>query len=202
MPKRIGRIGRPFSSRTPLPPSSSRRRESSGWSNRSNRPARISNRTTIAVFDAAHRHPRQPVATLVDPRLAASNALLATEPVSVAALKDHSRSHVGGSGGWTVCMHVPDTEATTAALVRGALDRAAQGAVLARIAVHVGVRTAVRRPRSRRTACGRALRRARSGAPRGAGRARGRARSRRGDDPAWNAEAWQRVTRTLDALLG
>ena len=77
----------------------------------------ISNRTTIAAFDAAHRHPRQPVATLVDPRLAASNALLATEPVSVAALKDHSRSHVGGSGGWTVCMHVPDTEATTAALI-------------------------------------------------------------------------------------
>src|SRR5579871_3483624 len=36
----------------------------------------ISNRTTIAAFDAAHRHPRQPVERLVDPRLAASRTVL------------------------------------------------------------------------------------------------------------------------------
>lgn len=80
----------------------------------------ISNRTTIPAFDAAHRHPGQPVDQLVDPRWQASQAVLASEPVSVDALQAHLASHVGGDGGWTVCMHV-DTpehqEATTAALV-------------------------------------------------------------------------------------
>ena len=77
----------------------------------------ISNRTTIAAFDAEHRHPRQPVASLVDPRLAASVHVLAGEPITVDALKAHLRAHVGGNDGWTVCMHVPDTEATTASLI-------------------------------------------------------------------------------------
>jgi hypothetical protein len=77
----------------------------------------ISNRTTIPAFDAIHRHPRQPVETLVDPRLEASEAVLAQQPVTLDALRRHSRSHTGGDGGWTVCMHVPDVEATTAALV-------------------------------------------------------------------------------------
>ena len=77
----------------------------------------ISNRTTIPAFDAAHRHPRQPVATLVDPRLRASEAVLAAPPVTVDSLKAHLRSHVGGDDGWTVCMHVPDIEATTASTV-------------------------------------------------------------------------------------
>jgi secernin len=80
----------------------------------------ISNRTTIPAFDAAHRHPGQPVERLVDPRLAASRAVLAAEPVSVAAVKAHLRSHVGQEG-YTVCMHVPgeagQAQATTAALV-------------------------------------------------------------------------------------
>ena len=80
----------------------------------------ISNRTTISAFDAAHRHPGQPVERLVDPRWRASQAVLTAEPVSVDALQAHLASHVGGDGGWTVCMHV-DTpehqEATTAALV-------------------------------------------------------------------------------------
>jgi dipeptidase len=49
----------------------------------------ISNRTTIASFDAEHRHPRQPVADLVDPRLAASNAVLDAQPVSVDAIISH-----------------------------------------------------------------------------------------------------------------
>lgn len=77
----------------------------------------ISNRTTIASFDAVHRHPRQPVDRLVDPRLRASEAVLARPPVTVAGLRDHLRHHVGGADGWTVCMHVPGVEATTAALV-------------------------------------------------------------------------------------
>jgi hypothetical protein len=77
----------------------------------------LSNRTTIPAFDDAHRHPRQPVATLVDPRLAASRAALERGPFSVAAAEAHLRGHVGGDDGWTVCMHVDGVEATTAALV-------------------------------------------------------------------------------------
>lgn len=79
-----------------------------------------SNRTTIPAFDAIHRQPRQPVATLVDPRLDASRAVLAERPVTVASLQAHQASHAGGGDGWTVCMHVEGPEhaqATTAALV-------------------------------------------------------------------------------------
>jgi secernin len=84
------------------------------------RAAATSNRTTIEAFDAAHRHPRQPVERLVDPRLAASRAVLAAEPVTVEALQAHLASHVGGADGWTVCMHVDEpghAEATTASMV-------------------------------------------------------------------------------------
>lgn len=80
----------------------------------------LSNRTTIAAFTDAHAHPRQPVATLVQPRLDASGRVLARRPVTVEALMAHLRSHEGGTGGWTVCMHVdqPDhQEATTASMV-------------------------------------------------------------------------------------
>jgi hypothetical protein len=76
----------------------------------------ISNRTTIPAFDAEHRHPRQPVERLVDPRWEASKRLLAHEPVSVARVVDHLRSHEGIDG-YGVCMHVPDVEATTASLI-------------------------------------------------------------------------------------
>lgn len=84
------------------------------------RSAAISNRTTIASFDAEHRHPRQPVERLVDPRLAASRAVLAAEPVTVEALWAHLRSHDSGTDGWSVCMHVDEPgheQATTAAVV-------------------------------------------------------------------------------------
>ena len=82
------------------------------------RSAAISNRTTIDGFDAAHRHPRQPVAELVDPRLAASRAVLAAEPVTTGALQRHLRSHDScHDAGWSVCMHVPGVEATTASMV-------------------------------------------------------------------------------------
>ncbi|HUF33080.1 MAG TPA: C69 family dipeptidase [Acidimicrobiales bacterium] len=76
----------------------------------------VSNRTTIPSFDAEHRHPRQPVATLVDPRLDASRAVLAAEPVRVDDVVAHLRSHVGEEG-FTVCMHAGDVEATTASMV-------------------------------------------------------------------------------------
>jgi hypothetical protein len=76
-----------------------------------------SNRTTIPAFDRAHRHPRQPVDKLVDPRLAASNDVLSREPVTFAALAAHLRSHVGGDEGYTVCMHVPDVESTRASII-------------------------------------------------------------------------------------
>jgi hypothetical protein len=79
-----------------------------------------SNRTTIPVFDATHRHPGQPVERLVDPRWHASRAVLDDEPVTVESLKAHLASHVGGDDGWTVCMHVDTAdhqEATNAAIV-------------------------------------------------------------------------------------
>lgn len=80
----------------------------------------LSNRTTIATFDAEHRHPRQPVEQLVDPRLAASRALLAAEPVTLDGLQTHLRSHDSGVDGWSVCMHVEEPgheQATTASMV-------------------------------------------------------------------------------------
>ncbi len=78
----------------------------------------ISNRTTIPAFDAAHRHPRQPVERLVDPRWHASQRALAARPVSVGALQRHLRSHDScGEPGWSVCMHADDVEATTASMI-------------------------------------------------------------------------------------
>ena len=77
----------------------------------------ISNRTTIPSFDALHRHPKQPVESLVDPRWRATQSVLASRPVTADTLIEHSRSHVGADDGWTVCMHVVGVEATTAAVV-------------------------------------------------------------------------------------
>ena len=78
----------------------------------------ISNRTTIAAFDAQHRHPRQPVERLVDPRWHAGTAVLQREPVTVASLAAHLRSHDScAEPGWSVCMHVPGVESTTASMI-------------------------------------------------------------------------------------
>lgn len=78
----------------------------------------ISNRTTIPSFDAVHRHPRQPVERLVDPRWRASEAVLARRPVSVESLTAHLRSHDScGDQGWSVCMHVEGVESTTSSMV-------------------------------------------------------------------------------------
>lgn len=81
----------------------------------------ISNRTTIPWFDAAHRHPGQPVHLLVDPRLDASRAVLSGDAVGVDDLRRHLSSHVGGDNGWTVCMHAEAdgaiVEQTTASMI-------------------------------------------------------------------------------------
>lgn len=83
----------------------------------------ISNRTTIEWFDAEHRHVRQPVEQLVDPRWHASNRLLAHQPVSVDRLQQHLRSHDSCLvDGWSVCMHGRDdagrlVEATTSSII-------------------------------------------------------------------------------------
>jgi secernin len=78
----------------------------------------ISNRTTIASFDAEHRHPNQPVERFVDPRLDASMAVLAALPVTFASLAAHLRSHDSCvEPGWSVCMHVDGVEATTASMI-------------------------------------------------------------------------------------
>ena len=80
--------------------------------------AAISNRTCIASFDAAHRHPAQPVERRVDPRLRASLALLERRPVSREAIEAHLRSHDSClEPGWSVCMHVPEVESTTASMI-------------------------------------------------------------------------------------
>ena len=77
-----------------------------------------SNRTTIPSFDAEHRHPRQPVERLVDPRWNASNAVLARRPVDRTALAEHLRSHDScAEPGWSVCMHVDGVEETTASMI-------------------------------------------------------------------------------------
>jgi hypothetical protein len=76
----------------------------------------ISNRTSIPAFDAAHRHPRQPVATLVDPRWRASQRVLAQQPVTMESLAAHLRSH-DGPDGWSVCMHVGVRHTTTASMI-------------------------------------------------------------------------------------
>jgi hypothetical protein len=83
----------------------------------------ISNRTTIPVFDAEHRHPRQPVADLVDPRWTSSTAVLARRPVTIESLAAHLRSHdTCAVEGWSVCMHATDAagtsiEVTTASMI-------------------------------------------------------------------------------------
>lgn len=81
-----------------------------------NRTWASSNRPAIVSFDAVHRHPRQPVEQVVEPRLRASRSVLAAEPVTEAALAAHLRSHTG-VGGYSVCMHVPGAECTTASMI-------------------------------------------------------------------------------------
>jgi secernin len=76
----------------------------------------ISNRLTIPAFDRAHRDPAMPT-DWVDPRLQASDAVLAAGPLTVERLKTHLRDHTAGEHGFSVCMHVEGAVATTAAIV-------------------------------------------------------------------------------------
>lgn len=100
--------------------------ETSGrqWASEQVRDVRaISNRTTIAAFDAEHRHRRQPIEQLVDPRWDASNEVLAQRPVRFDALAAHLRSHDSCAvDGWSVCMHATDDDGnpvqdTTASMI-------------------------------------------------------------------------------------
>ncbi|MFM7684532.1 MAG: hypothetical protein ACKPDI_01240 [Actinomycetota bacterium] len=78
----------------------------------------VSNRTSVSGFDEVHRHPRQPVEALVDPRWRASSAVLGEGNVSVAAVQQHLRSHDScGTEGWSVCMHAVDVQVTTSSMV-------------------------------------------------------------------------------------
>jgi hypothetical protein len=160
----------------------------------------ISNRTTIPAFDAAHRHPKQPVAALVDPRLAASRAVLAGEPIEVAALRDHLRSHVGGDDGWTVCMHVDGVEATTAALIaelRGGRTRARF--LLGAPCTSLFVPLALGQPIGEVPAWER-LAALQSEHRDALDTLEAELERDCENDPAWNAEAWRRVTALLDDL--
>lgn len=76
----------------------------------------LSNRTTIPEFET-HRHPRQPVERLVDPRLNASRNLLKSRPVTIDLLQNHLATHGQSSDGWDVCMHVEGVEKTTASII-------------------------------------------------------------------------------------
>lgn len=160
----------------------------------------ISNRTTIDSFDAEHRHPRQPVATLVDPRLEASRALLADEPVTVDAVSAHLRSH-GSTDGWSVCMHVPGVEATTASAI---VELADGGPPLARwllgspcasvyVPVHVGFALGSPTRWERLQRLGTEHRALLDDLETGLA-------ADVAPDDAWGPEAWRRVDAVLDVL--
>jgi hypothetical protein len=164
----------------------------------------ISNRTTIPTFDAAHRHPRQPVGTLVDPRWHASQTVLAAGPASVAGLQAHLRSHVGGADGWTVCMHA-DGEVTTASMVA---ELTADGArptrfLLGSPCTSVYVPLFVHRPLGlpakwdRLAALG-----GRDDVRTALDELEAGLEADARDDDDWAFEAWRRVDRTLAALGG
>lgn len=77
----------------------------------------ISNRLTIPAFHALrHLDTGGLIERFVDPRLDASDALLASAPGDVVATKEHLRSHVGHDG-YSVCMHAPAADATTASMI-------------------------------------------------------------------------------------
>ena len=161
----------------------------------------ISNRTTIPSFDAAHRHPRQPVASFVDPRLRASEAVLSRGGVTVADLKAHQRSHAGGDDGRTICMHVDGVEVTTAAMIAplGDPHRHPVRFLLGSPCTSVYVPLFVHHP------LGVPVRWERVAALRPEDRAAiddleaGLEADAR-DDDEWSFEAWRRVDRTLQAL--
>jgi secernin len=155
-----------------------------------------SNRTTIYEFDAAHRHPGQPVETLVDPRWEASQRMLAAEPVNVADFKAHLRSHTGQDG-YTVCMHADDDQASTASIVveLPRLAHMSLGSPCRSVFVplYVGRDIGTPLPWPRFAALRPSHRRALDELERDLV-------ADASDDDAWGAEAWRRVDETLIAL--
>jgi hypothetical protein len=160
----------------------------------------ISNRTTIPSFDAAHRHPRQPVETRVDPRLRAGEAVLASGAVGVDDLKAHLRRHGDdGDGGWTVCMHVDGLEVTTASMVadlgRGGATRFLLGSPCSSVYVPLFVHRALGMPVRWERLASLTL------ADRPAlDELEAWLEANVRDDEEWAFEAWRRVDRTLAAL--
>jgi hypothetical protein len=163
----------------------------------------ISNRTTIPAFDAVHRSAREAVTPFVDPRWEACTAALAGGPVTEPGLRAHLRRHVGGDGGWTVCMHVDGLEATTASVV-AALGH--DGPPLARfllgspcrslyVPLRVGEPLGDVPPAERFAALGAGERSALDELEASLDEA-----VADGTAPGWNAEAWRRVTALLARL--
>ena len=166
----------------------------------------ISNRTTIPAFDAELRDPAVPTDVTTDPRLRASRAVLAHEPVTLDALRAHLRSHSDGTGGFSVCMHVPGYAATTAAMIvelpgpfpsRRPLAHVCLGAPCASLFVPVAVGRALGRPPAwaRFAALGPASRDARDRLE----AALGAAAPHDVDSDAWAPGAWRAVDALLDA---
>lgn len=164
----------------------------------------ISNRMTIPAFDALHRHPRQPVETLVDPRWDAGKRLLTTLPVSVEGLQAHLRSHTGGPDGWTVCMHAQAAEATTASVVAelpGGGRRRPARFLLGSPCTSVFVPLFVHRPLGMPVGWERVAALGGRGDVRPALDELERSlEADARDDEDWAFEAWRRVDRTLAAL--
>ena len=112
----------------------------------------ISNRTTIPAFDAAHRDPAMPTEVVTDPRLRASHAVLAADPVTVSALRAHLRDHTSGDGGFSMYarsrLHGHHSGIDRRA-ARAVSQRPPSCPCVPRPAVYLDLRPARRRPNAR-----------------------------------------------------
>lgn len=162
----------------------------------------LSNRPGIEAFAADHelRHPR--IDERVRPRLDASCAVLGEEPLSVSKLQRHLRSHVGGDGGWTVCMHAPEQETTASMVVPLPSDQPRLAHVLlGHPCRSLSVPVVVGQPLGPVPTWERfaALP---AGARAGLEELEAALAADARPEPAWNEEAWRRVTAALDRLDG
>ncbi|MCB1003796.1 MAG: C69 family dipeptidase [Acidimicrobiales bacterium] len=159
----------------------------------------ISNRLTIPEFHARlHPDTGGLIERFVDPRLEASDDLLGRAPGDLAATKAHLRSHVGNDG-YSVCMHAPAADATTASMiVELGGDRPRGWFLLGRPCRSVYVPLWVGRPLGDVPAWERFA--GLTDADREAARALEAELERDGrDDDAWGPEAWRRVDAFLAA---
>jgi len=163
----------------------------------------ISNRTTIPAFDEVHRPAQVSAEPFVDPRWEACTAAVGSEAVTEVGLRQHLRRHVGGDGGWTVCMHVEGLEATTASLVtalpadEAPLARFLLGSPCRSVYVPLLVGQPFRTPRPERFA---ALVDADRSALDDLEASLDAAVAEGVVGPGWNDEAWRCVAAALDAL--